>query len=182
VTRRAFTAAATPVAVLLAALTFALPDAPSQAQRETLSWRQAEILHVRARTYACTDALGRPRFRVAQRVIVGGPAYRRWVLEKWRARERLYCNAARALRASPTAAICLVFGDECAKALRVARCESNLYVYARSSDGLYWGLFQQGSYSRSTYGFGWSALEQARASKRHRDAEGWGPWPVCGRL
>jgi hypothetical protein len=91
-------------------------------------------------------------------------------------------DARRLATMGPQEAICHVFGPECQKALRVARCESGFNVRAVSPGGLYWGLFQQGAYSRSTYGFGWTALEQARAAKRHRDAEGWGPWPVCGRL
>jgi hypothetical protein len=160
-------------------LAFGFRDAPSQASE--LSWRQLEILHVRALTHACTDVLGRPRFRVAERVVVGGTAYRRWVLDLWRRRATFYCDAARQL-SEPRRAICIVFGAECAKALRVAECESNFNVHAIGGGGAFWGLFQQGAYSRSTYGFGWSALEQARAAKRHRDAEGWGPWPVCGRL
>lgn len=77
--------------------------------------------------------------------------------------------------------ICRVFGRECAKAIRVAICESHLNVYAVGGGGRYLGLFQQGAYSRARYGFGWSAWEQARGAKRHRDAEGWAPWPVCGR-
>ena len=77
--------------------------------------------------------------------------------------------------------ICRTFGRECQKALRVAWCESRFNVRAVGGGGRYWGLFQQGAYSRARYGFGWTALEQARAAKRMRDREGWRPWPVCGR-
>ncbi len=59
-----------------------------------LTWRQSEILVMRARTHACTDQLGRHRFRVAERIVRGGPAYRGWVLRLWRGRARLYCKAA----------------------------------------------------------------------------------------
>lgn len=62
--------------------------------RGELTWRQNEILVERAQTHRCTDTLGRARFRVEQRIITGGPAYRRWVLNLWRGRARLYCKAA----------------------------------------------------------------------------------------
>jgi hypothetical protein len=78
-------------------------------------------------------------------------------------------------------AICQAFGAECAKAIRVAQCESNLNPFARSRDGRYWGLYQFGAYARATYGFAWNHWAQARAAARMRKAEGWGPWPVCGR-
>ena len=64
------------------------------------------------------------------------------------------------------------------EAVAVARCESNLWQYAQNGD--YLGLFQQGAYSRSTYGFGWDPWSQAFAARRMQRAEGWWPWPVCG--
>lgn len=85
--------------------------------------------------------------------------------------------------AAVQATICRVFGPECAKALRVAWCESRFNVYAvgnRYGRDPYYGLYQFGAYARRTYGFAWNALTQARAAKRMRDAEGWRPWPVCG--
>jgi hypothetical protein len=80
--------------------------------------------------------------------------------------------------------ICQVFGRECAGAIRVADCETGGTFDPRivSSNGLYFGIFQQGAYSRARYGFGWDAWTQARAAKRHRDAEGWSPWPTCSRV
>jgi hypothetical protein len=78
-------------------------------------------------------------------------------------------------------AICQAFGPECAKAIRVARCESHMNPYSRSSSGLYWGMFQFGAYARARYGFAWSPWVQARAAARMVRVEGWGPWPVCGR-
>lgn len=114
----------------------------------------------------------------------GGGKHRRWACRAvgWIGRE--LNESRRALAPSgPREAICAAFGWECAKAIRVAICESHLNVYAVGNRyGLdpYYGLFQQGAYSRARYGFGWSASEQASGAKRHRDAEGWGPWPVCG--
>jgi hypothetical protein len=78
-------------------------------------------------------------------------------------------------------AICQAFGPECAKAIRVAQCESHLNPFARSQNGLYWGMYQFGAYARARYGFQWNPWGQARAAARMRRAEGWSPWPVCGR-
>ena len=118
----------------------------------------------------------------------GGGKHKRWACwaKVWIARELRETRAALQppMVVNPRTAICAAFGSECAKAIRVAICESNLNVHAignRYGADPYYGLFQQGAYSRATYGFGWSALDQARAAKRHRDAEGWGPWPVCGQ-
>lgn len=63
------------------------------------------------------------------------------------------------------------------EAIRVARCESgeNLWPWARSSGG-HWGMFQFGSYARSTFGFSWSPWEQARAAHRYFVMAGWSPW------
>jgi hypothetical protein len=147
------------------ALAFGFRDAPSQ-QLETLSWRQSEILHVRARTHACTDALGRPRFRVAETIVRGGPAYRRWVLVLWRGRARFYCDAARQL-SNPQRAIRAVFGPYGEQAVRVSYCETggSFSVYARN--GQYEGLFQVSAYWRSSVpGFAYTPLAQARHAYR----------------
>jgi hypothetical protein len=128
----------------------------------------------------------------------GANANRRWhcvwvpILERELAKTR-YAILVRQRRARAEAAhnpsgvrgiICQVFGAECAGAIRVVHCETGGTFNPRivSSNGLYFGIFQQGAYSRSTYGFGWDAWSQARAAKRHRDAEGWGPWPTCSRV
>jgi hypothetical protein len=128
----------------------------------------------------------------------GANANRRWhcvwvpILERELAKTR-YAILVRQRRARAEAAhnpsgvrgiICQVFGRECAGAIRVAHCETGGTFNPRivSSNGLYFGIFQQGAYSRSRYGFGWDAWSQARAAKRHRDAEGWGPWPHCSRV
>lgn len=73
-------------------------------------------------------------------------------------------------------AIRQVFGRHSDDAIRVARCESGLHVWARN--GQYLGLFQMGSYARSTYGHSNSALGQARAAFRYFIDSGrdWSPW------
>jgi hypothetical protein len=73
--------------------------------------------------------------------------------------------------------ICKVFGDYCAQALRVSRCESGLTVTAHN--GQYLGLFQMGSSERATYGHHPSSpWVQARAAYRYFVASGrdWSPW------
>ena len=72
--------------------------------------------------------------------------------------------------------ICAVFGPYCSQALRVARCESGLSIYARN--GQYLGLFQHGAYARARYGFAWDAWTQARAAYRYFVDSGrnWSPW------
>jgi hypothetical protein len=77
---------------------------------------------------------------------------------------------------SPASIICRVFGSYCRQAISVARCESGLSIYARN--GQYLGLFQMGSFARSTYGHGWDAWTQSRAAYRYFVASGrdWSPW------
>lgn len=72
--------------------------------------------------------------------------------------------------------ICKVFGPYCWQALRVARCESGLYTWARN--GQYLGLFQMGSYARARYGHGNDPWTQARAAYRYFVDSGrdWSPW------
>jgi hypothetical protein len=77
-------------------------------------------------------------------------------------------------RAKPI--ICAVFGPYCQQALSVSWCESKWYVWAQN--GQYLGLFQMGSYARSTFGHGSGAWAQARAAYRYFVASGrdWSPW------
>ena len=72
--------------------------------------------------------------------------------------------------------ICVTFGPYCSQALRVARCESGLSVWARN--GQYLGLFQMGDYARARYGHAWNVWAQARAAYRYFIASGrdWSPW------
>ncbi len=88
------------------------------------------------------------------------------------ARKRLI----RDLNASPRRAICWVFGEDCAEAVAVARCESTLRTGARN--GQYLGLFQMGVWERSLYGHGGTPLQQARAAHRYFVISGsdWSPW------
>lgn len=77
----------------------------------------------------------------------------------------------------PSLAICSTFGDRyCGQALRVAYCESRFDTTARN--GQYRGLFQMGSWERSRFGHGSTALEQSRAAYRYFKATGrdWSPW------
>jgi hypothetical protein len=71
-------------------------------------------------------------------------------------------------------AICSTFGRYCAQAIRVASCESHLYVYARN--GQYLGMFQMGTYARARYGHSWDVWGQARAAYRYFLSSGWSPW------
>ena len=85
---------------------------------------------------------------------------------------RLLAEAAR----SPVKAICYVFEDRCAEALRVARCESGYRTTAQN--GQYLGLFQMGSSERQLFGHGETALAQARAAYRYflQSGRDWSPW------
>jgi hypothetical protein len=80
-------------------------------------------------------------------------------------------------RAANTQIIMHVFGPvHGPDAVRVARCESGLSVWARN--GQYLGLFQMGSRERSIYGHGNNAWAQSRAAKRYFVAtdRSWSPW------
>jgi hypothetical protein len=63
-----------------------------------------------------------------------------------------------------------------AKALNVAYCESGPNLWPYASNGQHLGMFQFGSFARSTYGFSWSPWEQARAAHRYWRVSGWAPW------
>jgi hypothetical protein len=95
--------------------------------------------------------------------------------ERWAHRELVRVLALERMRTrlDPRRAICAVF-HPCDKALQVAWCESRFSIYARN--GQYLGLFQFGEYARSTYGFGWTALAQARAAHAYYMDAGWAPW------
>ncbi len=72
----------------------------------------------------------------------------------------------------------LVFGSYGEQAVRVAGCETGQTYSTTARNGQYLGLFQMGDYARSTYGHGWTALEQALAAYRYFVASGydWSPW------
>lgn len=72
-----------------------------------------------------------------------------------------------------------------AEALDVARCESgpNYWNYAHNgplpftkNQETYAGMFQFGSYARSSFGFSWSPWQQARSAYRYWLVAGWSPW------
>ena len=102
-------------------------------------------------------------------------AYKRWAAKHWRARFIPYRRTI--LRLSDAKyAICYVFGSYCNQAIAVAYCESRLSRHAHN--GQYLGLFQMGSFARSTYGHGDTFVEQARSAHRYFVASGrdWSPW------
>jgi hypothetical protein len=113
---------------------------------------------------------------VSNRPVLGA-RYAHWVLSLWQARAEAYCGLLREVR-YPASAIRAVFGRYAEQALVVARCESGHSMTPRAHNGQYLGMFQMGSYARSTYGHGDTPLEQARAAWRYFDASGrdWSPW------
>jgi hypothetical protein len=149
-----------------------IPAGLSSGEAE-LSWRQAEIIRVRAQVHGCQDRLGFRRSPVAQRVITGGERYRAWVLYRWRVREDFCLDVERQL-SDPRTAVMAVFGRHGRDAVRVFECESHLNPYARN--GQYLGIAQMGSWARSRYGHSSSALGQARAAYRNFRDNGWSQW------
>ena len=150
----------------------------SLANAEALTWRQAEIIGVRARVHACQDRLGLHRSPVAQTIIVGGPAYRAWVLRRWRGRLQL-CHAIEAKLQDPVQAILAVWGPEGWNAVRVFRCESGLSTTAENVE--YLGLAQMGSWARANYGHSSTVLGQVRAAYALWRDYGWSQW-TCARI
>lgn len=67
-----------------------------------------------------------------------------------------------------------VFGKEGDKAVRVARCESELLTSAKN--GINRGLFQLGLNERAEYGHGEDALTQIKAAYELFKDRGWQPW------
>jgi hypothetical protein len=62
------------------------------------------------------------------------------------------------------------------QAVRVAKCESGWSMTPYAGNGQYLGMFQFGSFARSTYGFGWSPWVQSAAAYRYYRVAGWSPW------
>jgi hypothetical protein len=64
------------------------------------------------------------------------------------------------------------------QAWSVARCETGGTFSVWANNGQYLGLFQMGSYARSTYGHSHHPWGQARAAHRYYVASGrdWSPW------
>jgi hypothetical protein len=64
------------------------------------------------------------------------------------------------------------------QAWRVAGCETGGTYSVWANNGQYLGLFQMGSYARSTYGHSNNPWGQARAAHRYYVASGrdWSPW------
>jgi hypothetical protein len=140
-------------------------------------WRIMEAKIVRERAWSCQRSSGLSLSAYPQvrwRLEVKARRYR--TLGYWR-QELNRCNEARS--ASPATIICRIFGSECSNAIRVARCESHLYVGAHN--GQFLGLWQMGSWARARYGHGPDALTQTRAAHRYFLDAGWGPWE-CARI
>ena len=103
--------------------------------------------------------------------------YRRWALSLWRGREWQCGLKVRKLNAHPPSAIRYVFGRLGARhlstALDVAGDEAGSHDIdanphcTRASNGTHWGCFQFGDWARRTFGFAWSALEQAWAAFKY---------------
>jgi hypothetical protein len=75
-----------------------------------------------------------------------------------------------------------------AEALQVIACETgnSFTPFAVGGGGLYFGLFQAGSWQRRTYGFGWTIRAQVKSGWRAFRGNGYcwtcnQQWPVCGR-
>jgi hypothetical protein len=64
------------------------------------------------------------------------------------------------------------------EAWSVARCETGGTMSVWANNGQYLGLFQMGSFARSTYGHSTNPWGQARAAHRYYVASGrdWSPW------
>jgi hypothetical protein len=75
-----------------------------------------------------------------------------------------------------------------AEALQVIDCETGgtFTPFAVGAGGLYYGLFQMGSWARHTFGFDWTIRGQIKSGWRAFRANGYcwtcsSQWPVCGR-
>lgn len=141
-----------------------------------LTWRQAEIIHVRTQTHTCQRELHKSLRPVAKRIIRGGVAYRRWVLTSWRNDRRLFCGAVARLNADPRRAIRYVWGEYASKAIAVADCETGGTFSVWARNGQYLGLFQQGEWARGRYGHGYTPLRQAFAAYANFRDNGWSQW------
>lgn len=97
------------------------------------------------------------RARHARRVYESSPAY--------------VCHTS-----STANCINAVFGSYGSQANRVASCESGHSIYARN--GQYLGMFQEGDFARSRYGFAWDAYVQSKSAYHYFVDAGrdWSPW------
>jgi len=62
------------------------------------------------------------------------------------------------------------------EAFDVVACETGNTYSTTARNGQYLGLFQTGAWFRARYGFGSSAMAQARAAHRGWSELGWSPW------
>jgi hypothetical protein len=92
--------------------------------------------------------------------------------------KRLERRLANRTASEPVMAIRLVFGPYADQAISVSSCETGGTFDTNAANGQFLGLFQMGSYARSVYGHGQSALEQVQAAFRYFVASGrdWSPW------
>lgn len=132
----------------------------------------------RTAAWGHADYLGVTRHKTAYRERqTRSVPYLRWIRRLWAVRADKFWRRRSSLSESE-AAIRFVFGPYAEQALAVARCESGPSMTTRAHNGQYLGIFQMGSYARSTFGHGMTPLEQARAAYRYFVLSGrdWSPW------
>ncbi len=124
------------------------------------------------------QALGLARSPYAGSENAASCRYVIWAVNRWKERSHSSGRKLRELNGNPRKAICYVFGDYCSQALRVSGCETGHTYHIHAQNGQYLGLFQMGSYARSTYGHGYTALEQSRAAYAYfvNSGRDWSPW------
>lgn len=130
----------------------------------------------RVATWSWQQEIFLPKTRTSFREKrVRGCAYLKYLARKWEQRADAAFRRVVELR-DPQEAICHVFGVYCSEALNVTWCESRHDRYAKN--GQYLGLFQMGSWERSKYGHGDTAIEQAIAAYAYFVDSGrdWSPW------
>lgn len=139
---------------------------------------RSTISERRETTWKHQDVLGERHFPTAyrERATKSRP-YLRWIKKRWALRADGAWTRWSKLSDSE-AAIRFVFGRYAEQALAVARCESGFSMTPRAQNGQYLGIFQMGSYARSVYGHGETALEQVRAAYTYfmRSGHDWSPW------
>lgn len=140
---------------------------------------EAGIVHKRLKTWDWQRRLYLHRTSTEYRErVVKGCAYLRYLNKKWTHRAHNHYELWLEIRESPQNAICHVFGIYCTEALKVSSCETGGTFHVGATNGQYLGLFQMGSYARSKYGHGLTALEQSYCAYKYFVDSGkdWSPW------
>lgn len=145
----------------------------------SLTALRARIHNRRLASWRHQDALGLARFKTAYRERASRSVrYLVWLKRRWSLRADAHWRIWARLQWDSEAAICFVFRGRCGEALAVARCEAGSPPSRNATNGQYLGIFQMGSFARSTYGHSSTALGQARAAYRYFVDSGrdWSPW------